>query len=145
MAVRRAVLPEHLLAFDEPAAGTRAATNWPAILGTVLPVAAPTGLVLRSARADGMAEVVAATRAAAAVAQEAAASLGPLRPRGPALTMARATVAAAVATLERVAGERLAVDPRRADRRRRRGRLGADAVVERGEAFDPLANGNARG
>ncbi len=143
VAVRRAVLPDHLLAFDEPAAGTRAATAWPAILGTVLPVAAPTGLVLRSARADGMAEVVAATRAAAAVSQETAASLGPLRPRGPALTMARATVAAAVATLERVGGSgwpSILGEPIAGGRR---GRLGADAVVERGEAFDPLANGDA--
>ena len=138
VAVRRAVMPEHPLAFEEPAAGTRAAMGWPAILGAVLPVAGPAGLIVRNAGIGTAREVAAQTRATAAVALETAGSLGPLRPRGAALNAARATVAAAVATLERIAANgwpSILGEPLGAGRR---GRLGADAVVERSEPFDPL-------
>ena len=139
VAVRRAVLPDHPLAFEEPVPGTHAAIGWPSILGAALPVAGHAGLILRSVRGDGVVETVAATRAAAAVAAETAGSLGPLRPRGPALTTARATVAAAVATLERVAGSGWPSILGEPISTTRRGRLGADAVVERTESFDALA------
>ncbi len=139
VAVRRAVMPDHPLAFEEPAAGTRAAIGWSAILGAVLPLAGPSGLIVRTSGIEAAHESVVSTRAAAAVALETAGSLGPLRPRGAALTAARATVAAAVSTLERIVaagwpsirGETLGSPGR--------GRLGADAVVERAEPFDPLA------
>jgi D-Lysine 5,6-aminomutase TIM-barrel domain of alpha subunit len=139
VAVRRAVLPHHPLAFEEPPPGSRAALVWPSLLAAVLPLAGDAGLIGRSTRDREMGEIVQATRSTAAVAHEAAASLGPLRPRGPALTMARATVTAAVAALERVAANgwpSILGDPIGAARR---GRLGADAVVERTDAFDPLA------
>jgi hypothetical protein len=139
VAVRHAVLPEHPLVFDEPAPGTRAAVVWPSVLAAVLPLAGRAGLIVRSARAEGMAEVVQASRSAATVAQESALSLGPLRPRGPALTVARATVSAAVAVLERVSASGWPSILGEPIGGIRRGRLGADAVVERSEAFDPLA------
>jgi hypothetical protein len=139
VAVRRAVLPDHPLAFDEPTPGTRAAVAWPAILGAALPLAGPAGLIVRSAYGDAVGEAVAATRAVASVAGEASGSLGPLRPRGPALTMARATVTAAVATLERIAGSGWPSILGEAVRPAGRGRVGADMVVERTESFDPLA------
>jgi hypothetical protein len=134
VAVRRAVLPDHPLAFEEPVPGTHAAIGWPSILGAALPVAGHAGLILRSVRGEGVLETVAATRAAAAVAAETAGSLGPLRPRGPALTTARATVAAAVATLERVAavaGRRSSASRSRPPTRSPRGGCGrrADRVV----------------
>ena len=140
VAVRHAALPNHPLAFEEPAPGsTQAALGWSSILLTVLPMAGPSGLIVRATRREGWPEIVASTRALAAVAQETSGSLGPLRPRGPALTMARGTVTAAIATLERIAtsgwpsilGEPIGTS--------RRGRLGANAVVERSESFDPLA------
>ncbi len=67
-----------------------------------------------------------------------AGSLGPLEPRGFALEIARGTVAAAIVALEQLAargwpsilGEPLAGPGQ--------GRLGADAVVERTEVFDPF-------
>ncbi len=141
VAVRRAALPDHPLAFEEPAQGTRSAVGWPALLGTVLPLAGSSGLIVRTTRTDpeSTAESVAATRAATAIAQEASGSLGPLRPRGAALTMARGTVTAAVATLERLAASGWPSILGEPIRPARRGRLGADAVVERTETFDALA------
>jgi D-Lysine 5,6-aminomutase TIM-barrel domain of alpha subunit len=139
VAVRRAVLADHPMVFEEPPPGTRAAVAWPAVLGAALPLAGPAGLIVRSAFGEAVAEAVAATRAAASVAGEASGSLGPLRPRGPALTMARGTVTAAVATLERIAGSGWPSILGEAVRPAGRGRLGADMVVERTESFDPLA------
>ena len=139
VAVRRAVLPEYPLAFDEPTPGTRAAVAWPAVLSIALPLAGPAGLIVRSAYDEAVPEAVAATRATASAAAEASGSLGPLRPRGPALTMARGTVTAAVATLERIAGSgwpSILGEPARSTGL---GRLGANMVVERTESFDPLA------
>ncbi len=140
VAVRRAAMPDHPLAFEEPAAGTPASLAWISVLGTVLPLAGSSGMIVRSTRADAdsMAETVAATRSAASIALEASGSLGPLRPRGAALTMARGTVNAAVATLERIAAHGWPSILGEPIRQTRRGRLGADAVVERTEAFDPL-------
>ena len=139
VAVRHAALPDHPLAFEEPAPGTQAAIAWPSILLSVLPLAGPSGLIVRATRAEGWAEVVASTRALAAVALETSGSLGPIRPRGPALTMARGTVIAAIAALERIAASgwpSILGEPIGSARRER---LGANAVVERTEAFDPLA------
>jgi beta-lysine 5,6-aminomutase alpha subunit len=138
VAIRRAILPEYPLAFEEPPPGTRPAVVWPAILGAVLPLASPTGLIVRAAHDEAMTETVAATRAAAAVAQETAASLGPLRARGPALTLARATVGAGVTALERILASGWPSILGEPIGSARRGRLGADAVVERSESFDPF-------
>jgi hypothetical protein len=140
VAVRRAVLPEHPLAFDEPTPGTRAAVAWPAILSSALPLAGQAGLIVRSVYGEAVGEAVAATRAAASAAGEASGSLGPLRPRGPSLTMARGTVTAAVATLERIAASGWPSILGEAVRPSGRGRLGADMVVERTESFDALAS-----
>ncbi len=138
VAVRRAAMPDVPLAFEEPSAGTMAAVVWPSVLAAVLPLTGGAGIVVRATGGDGAQEAATATRAAAATAAEAARSLGPLEPRGPALDHARATVAAALETLERLAsrgwpsvlGTTLAGVER--------GRLGADAVVERTESFDPF-------
>ncbi len=139
VAVRRAVLRDHPLVFEEPEAGSDAtAARWPAILGSVLPLATPAGLIVRVASGRTTADVVAATRAWSTVAVEMAGSLGPLEPRGFALEIARGTVAAAIVALEQLAargwpsilGEPLAGPGQ--------GRLGADAVVERTEVFDPF-------
>lgn len=140
VAVRQAVLRDHPLVFEEPEAGSGAtAVRWPAILGSVLPLATPAGLIVRAASGRTTADVVASTRARATVAAEMARSLGPLEPRGLALEIARGTVVAAIVALEQLAargwpsilGEPLAGPGR--------GRLGADAVVERTDAFDPFA------
>jgi len=136
--VRRAAMPDVPLAFEEPPPGTLAAVIWPSVHAAVLPLAGPAGIVIRATGGAGAPGAATASRATAAVAAEVARSLGPLEPRGPALDHARATVAAALETLERLAtrgwpsvlGATLAGDDR--------GRLGADAVVERTESFDPF-------
>jgi hypothetical protein len=82
----------------------------------------------------------AGARAAVAVASEVAASSGPPPLTGPALDYAKATVTAALRTLERLSdlGWRDVLGDAMVGRRRER--LGADAVVERVEAFDPLSD-----
>ncbi len=141
VALRRALLPDHALAFEEPAAasGSVAAARWPYIMASALPYAGATALVLRDAAA---AAVTGGTpvRAAASVGTEIAGSTGALRPQGVALDHARATLAAAQATLEHLAdlgwravlGQAIEGPPR--------DRLGAGAVVERTESFDPFAD-----
>jgi hypothetical protein len=107
-------------------------------MASALPYAGGTALVLRdtAATAAGGAQM----RAAASVGTEIAGSTGPLRPRGVALEHARATLAAAQATLEHLAdvGWRAvlgqAIEGPPSDR------LGAGAVVERTESFDPFAD-----
>jgi beta-lysine 5,6-aminomutase alpha subunit len=142
VSLRRALFPEHQLAFEEPAvlppgSATPAAAAWPFVLATVLASAGPTALVVRRSRGE-MAATIAATRAAAAVAQEAAASLGPWDLHGPAREAADAIVAGAIETLTRLADEGWDAILGEPIGGPHRARLGADAVVERTEAFDPF-------
>jgi hypothetical protein len=116
---------------------TLAAAAWPFVLATVLASAGPTALVVRRSRGE-MAATIAATRAAAAVAQEAAASLGPWDLHGPAREAADAIVAGAIETLTRLADEGWDAILGEPIGGPHRARLGADAVVERTEAFDPF-------
>ena len=109
------------------------------MLAATLPYAGGTAVILREATGPAVAAATAGARAAAAVAAEVAESSGPPPLTGPALAYAQATVTAALRTLERLAdlGWRDVLGEAMGGRRRER--LGADAVVERVEAFDPLA------
>lgn len=144
VAVRRAVFEGHPAAFTEPsrASGALAPADvrWPFVLAATMPYVGGTALILRDTSAVGAADATAGARAAATVAAEVAASSGRAAPTGPALDYARATVTAALRTLERLAdmGWRDVIGEPMSGRRRER--LGADAVVERVEAFDPLAD-----
>jgi hypothetical protein len=144
VAVRRSVFEGHPMAFSEPPrdAGSESVIDarWPFVLAATLPYAGGTALILRDASASRVAFATAGARAAVAVASEVAASSGPPALTGPALDYARATVTAALRTLERLAdlGWRDVLGEAMAGRRRER--LGADAVVERVEAFDPLSD-----
>ena len=135
VAVRRAVLPDHPLAFEEPAAGTHAAIGWPSILGAALPVAGHAGLDPpvgpRRRRRPRRSPRPAPQRPWP---PEAAGSLGPLRPRGPALTMARGDGRRRGRHARAGRRQRLAVDPRRADRGRppRPARGGCGRRADRG-------------
>ena len=137
IALRRALMPDISLVFDEPAADSRAAGQlWPAIAGAVQP-GDGTIAVIRRGAVEG---TIARTRVAARVARELAVTREPQRLAGAALEHAQATSAAALVLLERLAddGWRAVVgdgptDPAGA-------RLGADAVAERTEAFDPLTS-----
>lgn len=140
--LRRAAMPGHPLVFEEPESEA-AAVRWRAILGAALPVAGPDGLIVRRATATGAGRAVAETRALGEVAADVAGTYGPVDPRGVALDHARATVAAAIATLEALASDGWGSVLGSPLDRPGIGRLGADAVVERTEAFDPFSIGGA--
>lgn len=138
VSLRRVLFPGHPLGFDEPPASTRAGAVWSFVLSAVLPIARSTTLVMRHAEGD-TAGSIAATRAAAAVAEEAAISVGPWELRGPAREEADAAVASAIETLARLADEGWTAILGEPLGGPDRPRLGADAVVERSESFDPFA------
>jgi beta-lysine 5,6-aminomutase alpha subunit len=137
VALRRAALPEHPFAFEEPA-GDEAGARWAAIVGAVLPVTPGAAILLRAGGTAGFGPAARATRAAAAAADEMAGSVGPLSLRGPALDHARAVVKSGVETLERlrdegwpsIVGEAIEASGRP---------LGRGSVAERADGLDPLA------
>jgi hypothetical protein len=142
--VRRAIFPDHVIRFDEPARDSRSSVAWPFVIGAALPRVGPMALIMRRAHAGGAAAVVQA-RAAARIAADVAAVSEPSALRGIAEDHAKAMLAAATTTLERLSdlGWRAVVgDPPRAAGRSSEGRsyqpIGGDAVAERTESFDPL-------
>lgn len=140
VSLRRVLFAGHPLGFQEPPAGPRTDAVWSFVVAAVLPIAGPTALVMRRADGDAAtASAIEATKAAATVAEAVSRSLEPWALRGPARDAADAAVASAIETLSHLAGEGweaiLGEPIGGADRPR----LGADAVVERSEAFDPFA------
>lgn len=140
IALRRALLPEHPLAFIEPAPSGDRPAHWAAMLAALLPDAGEVALVLRRPGPPA-AELAAGTRAAAAVARGLArVTSAPLGE--PSARHARETFAAAEATIEALArdGWRSVLDDGFG------GPLGDDpdwfgrsGVAERTESFDPFA------
>jgi hypothetical protein len=139
VALRRALLPSHPLAFEEPATVPAAtAAAWPFVLAGVIPPGNSAALILRRPPGGPMRQAVLAGRAAASVAGEIGAAIGERQLAGPALDHAKAVVLAAIRTLEGL-GDRgwrsvLGEAPGGGERLR----IGGDAVVERTESFDPL-------
>jgi hypothetical protein len=135
IALRRALLPSIGLVLEEPRAEGRATGDlWPALVAAIQPAGA-TAAILR--RTPSAAEIR-ATRIAASVAAALAASTEPPILAGAALEHARATAAAALQTLTRLDddGWRAVIGDGPADAIDLR--LGADAVAERSDPFDPL-------
>jgi beta-lysine 5,6-aminomutase alpha subunit len=137
VALRRALLPDHPRAFVEPALEDEPATAWHALVAALLPDAGDVDLVMRrSAGAPG--PTLGLTRASAAVATALRPGRSAPELSGAAAEHAKLAVSAALATLtamdERgwwaVVDQPLAVGA---------GGLGAEAVAERTESFDPLA------
>jgi hypothetical protein len=87
---------------------------------------------------DDAARAVTSTRLAATVTAELAGSLEPPSLSGPALDHAKATVAAALTTLERLAEDGWRAVLGDSVQGPERVRLGEDSVAERTEAFDPF-------
>lgn len=136
VAIRRWLLPEHPLAFLEPALDESGARTWQALLAVLLPDAGEVDLVLR--RPWGAAPARAAeAREAARVAAGLRGARRPPELDGVALEHARAAAGAALETLSalREAGWASLADqpPDMAGRG-----LGAEAVALRTEAFDPF-------
>ncbi|MCI0344670.1 MAG: hypothetical protein L0221_04390 [Chloroflexi bacterium] len=142
VALRKALLPEHPLAFVEPAEAERGLT-WPYLVSALVPRTSAGGLVLRRRSAGSFASVAASTRAAVAVAQGLDRALAGRELSGPAAEHWSGALAAIRETLERLQGDGwdwLAGPPREAAR----GGLGRDSVATRkagtdvvGRAFGP--------
>jgi hypothetical protein len=135
IALRRALMPTLGLVLEEPRAEDRAAGDlWPALVAALQP-SGNTAAILRRAPSAGD---LRATRVAASVATDRAASMEPAVLTGAALEHARATAAAALRTLDRLAddGWRAVIGDGPAEAID--GTLGADAVAERSDPFDPL-------
>jgi len=140
--VRRALFPDLALAIAEPSGpdvgDSAGSARWPHILGAALVHAGDAALVLRRGSRDPRALAL-GTRAAIAVAAEVAGATLPGSLDGIALEHAHGMLTAAGATLERLS-ERgwsaLSGDSTGAGGARP---LGADAIAERTEPFDPFA------
>jgi hypothetical protein len=135
LALRRALLPKIPLVFDEPRPdGRSAAELWPELVAAVQPA----GWTMAIVRRGPTATTLRMTRVQSTVAADVAAAYGERSLGEVALGHARATAAIAVRTLEQLAddGWRSVIGdgPSGADA----SRLGADAVAERSDPFDPL-------
>lgn len=144
VALRQALFPSLLLRYDEPGgpgAESGAAMTWPFIAAAALARTGDASIVMRRVHADGRRAAVEG-RAAAGVAAEFAAISPPTALGGAAADHAARVVAAAGATLDRLAdlGWRAVVGdaPGGVERGGRPQALGGDAVAERTESFDPL-------
>jgi beta-lysine 5,6-aminomutase alpha subunit len=138
VAMRRRLLPEHPLAFVEPVLPGESAATWHALVAALLPDAGEVDIILR--QAGDPAAVIGRTRAAAAVAMGLREGRGLVPLSGPALDHAREVAQAATETLALLDGSgwRAIVDQPLGVSV---GSLGAEAVLERGDAFDPLDTG----
>jgi hypothetical protein len=112
-----------------------AAELWPALAAAVQPGPRPTAAIVRRSPSTA---TIRATRVAARIAGDVAAATEPVRLSGVALEHARETAASALGTIERLAddGWRAVIGDGPADAADIR--LGADAVAERSDPFDPL-------
>ncbi len=141
VALRRLAWPDLGLVFEEPDLPSRARARWPYLVALALGIAGPGTMVLR--RATGPEETVRAeeaTRAAASlgaeIAEDAAAVLG----RAAVANRAQALLAAAESTLAELLDDGWQAILGAPIGGPDHDRLGADAVVERTEAFDPLGS-----
>jgi hypothetical protein len=138
--IRRRLIPEHPLAFEEPATTPERAAAWPFVLAGVVPAAPSATLLLRRPVDGSMRAATLAGRAATGVAAQLASAWGERRLGGDAADHAQAVIAAAIRTLEQLDGSGWRSVLGDGLGRGERLRLGADATAERTDAFDPLAS-----
>lgn len=138
IAVRRIAWPGVTLAFDEPEAIGPAAVRWPFLLAHSLAVAGEATLVMCRADARALQGVVEAIRAAAGIAGEVVTTADDVVSRPSIHAHASALLDAAGDTLERVADQGWRAVLGEPIGGVHRDRLGAGAVTERSESFDPL-------
>jgi hypothetical protein len=135
--LRRALYVDHPLAFDDAAVEPSRRLSWPFVMTGVAAPGAETALVMRRRAGPDSASLAKVTRAAAGVGVEIAAARSTRPLEGLAAAHAREAVTAAEVTLEQlgVRGWRAVLgDTAGPDGPR----LGANAVVERSDGFDPL-------
>lgn len=144
--LRRALYPGHELVLDETEpSGEAAADRWPYLAALAMSVHAggqapadETALVVRRAATTDVSSLVADTRAAVGVARSAGDAFSRGALAGPARAHAQGAIRAAIETLEALADEGWRAVLGEPIGGQDRERLGADAVVERGEPFDPF-------
>jgi hypothetical protein len=145
--VRRSLFPDQLIRFDEPPADGHVSgpgASWSYVVAAALARTGSSAVLMRRRHPD-MPTAVVDARAAARTAAEVGSVSTRRALHGTAGDHAKAMLAAATTTLERLSdlGWRAVVgDPPRDVRRSRGGAhwaIGGDAVAERTEAFDPLA------
>jgi hypothetical protein len=139
VALRRLAWPDLALVFEEPDMPSRAGARWPYLVGLALGVAGPASIVMR--RATERAAAIHAeetTRAAASLAAEIPEEPGAALLRPSVLERAEALLAAAESTLDDLADQGWQAVLGAPIGGQELDRLGADAVVESSEAFDPL-------
>ncbi|HET7028753.1 MAG TPA: lysine 5,6-aminomutase subunit alpha [Candidatus Limnocylindrales bacterium] len=144
VALRRRLFPDYSLAFDEPPLGTASAAAWPFLVSASLPAAGipsagGTALVIaRSSRGSDAARI-GSLRAAVRIGMAATGALAPPTLSGVSAEHADLILHAARDTLDRLANEgwRSVVGDAPAAVGVRG--LGAGAVAERTDTFDPLA------
>lgn len=137
VAVRRALLPDHLLSFVEPA-GHEGPGRWAAIVGAVLPADGSAVVLRRGGPGPAFGPVAAAARSSADVARELDGSLGPRALDGRARAHASGAIASAERTLERLGEEGWTALTGAAAERGGWGRLGGDAVAPDADRSDPV-------
>jgi len=138
VAIRRELFPTLGLSFEEPPQLRTSGGGWAAIVAAVAPAVGATMILRRPG--DDAGHAIATSRMAATVGRELAGSFDPPALRGPALDHARATVAAATTTLERLADDGWRAVLGDALQGPERVRLGEDSVAERTESFDPFSS-----
>jgi beta-lysine 5,6-aminomutase alpha subunit len=135
LALRRALMPTIALVFEEPRPDARSAAElWPEIVAAVQPA----GWTIAIIRRGPTSATLRTTRVQSTVAADVAAAYAERSLSDGALEHARATAATALRTLERLAddGWRSVIGDGPAGSEG--ARLGADAVAERSDPFDPL-------
>lgn len=135
IALRRALLPDNLLAFVEPAE-PEGHGRWAAITGAVLPGESIALVHRRSAPGSAFLPVSTGARAAAEVARELESALGRRVLDGLARTHAAASIEEALRTLERLATDGWTALTGAAGERNGYGRLGGEAVAPAAEPTD---------
>jgi hypothetical protein len=135
--VRRALWPEYALAFAEPP-GHDAPWHWAAIAAAVLPGEGVELVLRRPAAASAFGAVAAGARAAADVARELAAALGPHHLDGIARAHAAGSMASAAATLELLATDGWSALTGASAELGGQGRLGGEAVVSAADHSDAV-------
>ncbi len=139
VAIRRLAWPDVTFAFDEPDLPGAAGARWPYLVGLALGVSGPGALVVRRATdLAAAAHAEATTRAAASIATEIAEMPEGVLGRPAVAAQADALLAAAEVTLAGLADGGWSTVLGAALGSPDADRLGADAVVERTEGFDPL-------
>ncbi len=138
VAIRRALFPDHRLAFAEAEGPIDAAAAWSSVVMVALAFAGPTAFIVHRAGRSAS-DVLRRSRAAARIAGELVAATGTLTLRDAALEHARATVAAATATLDLLANRGWHAVTGTAPVTDHPVDLGRGTVIERGDPFDALA------